>query len=114
MNLDLLTWTLVVLLGLAIGSFLNVVIHRLPRMMAAQWAAEVAAEAPSLETEQPLPQNRYNIAVPSSHCPHCGQPDPVFQEGTRRGMADIPLARFSQCAAGDLAAQVARLTDRKR
>jgi leader peptidase (prepilin peptidase) / N-methyltransferase len=72
MNLDLLTWTLVVLLGLAIGSFLNVVIHRLPRMMAAQWAAEVAAEAPSLETEQALPQNRYNIAVPSSHCPHCG------------------------------------------
>lgn len=48
------------------------------------------------------------------HCPHCGQPDPVFQEGTRRGMADIPLARFSQCAAGDLAAQVARLTDRQR
>jgi hypothetical protein len=48
------------------------------------------------------------------HCPHCGQPDPAFQQGTRRGMADIPLARFSQCAVGDLAAQVARLADRQR
>jgi hypothetical protein len=48
------------------------------------------------------------------HCPHCGQPDPAFQEGTRRGMGDIPLARFGQCAAGDLAAQVARLADRQR
>ena len=53
MNLDLLNWTLVVLLGLAIGSFLNVVIHRLPRMMAAQWAAEVAAEAQPQKLSRP-------------------------------------------------------------
>lgn len=65
MNLDLLTWTLVVLLGLAIGSFLNVVIHRLPRMMAAQWAAEMAQDA------QASSEGPYNIAVPHSHCPHC-------------------------------------------
>jgi leader peptidase (prepilin peptidase)/N-methyltransferase len=72
MHLDLFSWTLVVLFGLAIGSFLNVVIHRLPRMMAAQWAAEANAETATEVGERPLPQGRYNIAVPSSHCPHCG------------------------------------------
>jgi len=58
----------VAIVGLCVGSFLNVVIHRLPRMMEAQWRAECAAiegrEAPAAE--------RYNLWTPASHCPSCG------------------------------------------
>jgi leader peptidase (prepilin peptidase) / N-methyltransferase len=56
------------LFGLAVGSFLNVVIHRLPRMMEADWAAQCA----ELRNEEFLEQPRYNLAVPRSACPHCG------------------------------------------
>jgi leader peptidase (prepilin peptidase)/N-methyltransferase len=62
---DLFMWSGVVALGLVVGSFLNVVIHRLPRMLEAQWAA---AESGA----DPTPSKPYNIAVPRSHCPHCG------------------------------------------
>ncbi|PTT63757.1 hypothetical protein [Stenotrophomonas sp. HMWF003] len=48
------------------------------------------------------------------HCPYCGQPDPAFQEGARCGMVEVPVARFTRCATGDLAAQVARLVDSLR
>ena len=54
-------------LGLVAGSFLNVVIHRLPKMMEAQWAQDCAEyrdePAPDLE---PL-----SLAYPGSQCPHC-------------------------------------------
>ncbi|MDR0274173.1 MAG: prepilin peptidase [Burkholderiaceae bacterium] len=56
------------LLGLMIGSFLNVVIYRLPKMMERQWAAECAEYA-----GQPAPaQDRFNIVLPGSRCPQCG------------------------------------------
>ncbi len=59
---------LLAILGLAIGSFLNVVIYRLPRMMERQWAAECA----DLQG-QPLPeQPAFNLMVPRSRCGHCG------------------------------------------
>lgn len=56
------------ILGLLIGSFLNVVIHRVPQMMERQWKAECADLA---GTELPA-QERFNLAMPRSRCPHCG------------------------------------------
>ena len=56
------------LLGLLIGSFLNVVIHRLPKMMERQWAQESAEMGgPPLAPSEP-----FNLLVPRSRCPHCG------------------------------------------
>jgi len=67
------------LLSLLIGSFLNVVIHRLPVMLDRQWRAQAremlldpASPAPATERE-PEPE-RYNLVVPRSACPHCGAP----------------------------------------
>lgn len=68
-------------LGLLVGSFLNVVIHRLPRMMERQWAAEhaqyaqdmaddkAAAEAKAEAIAAPAP---FNLVTPRSRCPSCG------------------------------------------
>jgi leader peptidase (prepilin peptidase)/N-methyltransferase len=55
-------------LGLAVGSFLNVVIHRLPRMLQAQWKAQCA----ELENRPAPEEPRYNLWVPRSQCPACG------------------------------------------
>ncbi len=55
--------------GLAIGSFLNVVIHRLPKMMEHDWRLQCA----ELRGEAAVEAPRYNLAVPRSACPHCGQ-----------------------------------------
>jgi leader peptidase (prepilin peptidase) / N-methyltransferase len=54
--------------GLLIGSFLNVVVYRLPKMMERQWAKECAELA---ETEVP-DSPTFNLSVPRSACPHCG------------------------------------------
>jgi len=58
------------LLGLVVGSFLNVVIHRLPRMMEIEWRAQCA----ELEGKEPPAEGRYNLLVPRSHCPACQAP----------------------------------------
>lgn len=61
------------LLGLLIGSFLNVLVLRLPRMMERQWEAELAAAAASTTVESPEPpQPPVNLLSPRSHCPRCG------------------------------------------
>ncbi|MCP1645886.1 leader peptidase (prepilin peptidase)/N-methyltransferase [Pseudomonas citronellolis] len=57
------------LLGLLIGSFLNVVIHRLPKMMELEWQQQ-ARDALSLP--QPEQKATYNLVLPNSQCPHCG------------------------------------------
>ena len=54
--------------GLLVGSFLNVVIHRLPKMMEREWQAQCA----ELNGQTDEPTLRYNLMVPRSACPHCG------------------------------------------
>jgi leader peptidase (prepilin peptidase)/N-methyltransferase len=55
-------------LGLLVGSFLNVVIHRLPRMLERDWDLQCAEL-----NGQPLPeQATYNLLTPASSCPSCG------------------------------------------
>lgn len=61
------------LLGLMVGSFLNVVIHRLPRMMERDWREQCAAL--DADPAHPSPAQtgpRYNLVVPRSACPSCG------------------------------------------
>ena len=60
--------------GLMIGSFLNVVIYRLPKIMESQWADECAemAGAPAESTEAAVATERYNLMVPASRCSGCG------------------------------------------
>lgn len=54
--------------GLLIGSFLNVVIHRIPKMMQRESDNYVAHES-----GKPLPhEDRYDLLMPRSACPQCG------------------------------------------
>jgi leader peptidase (prepilin peptidase)/N-methyltransferase len=54
--------------GLLVGSFLNVVIHRVPKMLERGWAEQCA----ELRGEELPPASRYNLVVPRSACPACG------------------------------------------
>ncbi|PJB42660.1 MAG: prepilin peptidase [Comamonadaceae bacterium CG_4_9_14_3_um_filter_60_33] len=56
------------ILGLLIGSFLNVVIYRLPVMLEAQWKAECA----DLQGQTPPESAPFNLMVPRSRCQSCG------------------------------------------
>lgn len=59
-----------VVLGLAIGSFLNVVVYRLPLMLHAQWQGQ-CREILELQTEETTTE-KLNLIIPGSRCPHCG------------------------------------------
>jgi len=82
-------------LGLIVGSFLNVVVHRLPRMLERQ--DREACQA-LLEVTPDAPAERYDLVVPRSRCPHCGH--------AIRAHENIPVlsylilgGRCSSCAA---------------
>lgn len=56
------------ILGLVVGSFLNVVIYRLPVMLHRTWQSQCA----ELSGEEVVEGEPFNLAVPASTCPHCG------------------------------------------
>ena len=58
------------IVGLCVGSFLNVVIHRLPIMLDRGWRAQCA----ELRGEEIAEEPAYNLIVPRSACPACGHP----------------------------------------
>ena len=74
--------TTAVVAGLMVGSFLNVVIHRLPKLMERQWRAECA----ELTGAAAAPAERYNLVVPRSSCPACGHRITALE--------NIPLASY--------------------
>ena len=99
-----LPWAALVF-GLCVGSFLNVVIHRLPRMLDRQWreqCAELATE--SAGAAPPAPESAagpYNLWTPRSACPGCGKPIaarhnvPVFSWIALRGRCAACGARIT-------------------
>ncbi len=82
---------LALVLGLCVGSFLNVVIHRLPLMMEREWTAQCA----ELRGEVAPDHAPLNLSQPRSRCPACGQAISALQ--------NIPLLSFlwlrGRCAA---------------
>jgi leader peptidase (prepilin peptidase)/N-methyltransferase len=79
------------LIGLCVGSFLNVVIHRLPKMLDRGWRAQCA----ELSGEPVADLPRYNLVVPRSQCPACGHPIAALE--------NVPVVSFlflrGRCAA---------------
>jgi leader peptidase (prepilin peptidase) / N-methyltransferase len=67
------TWALLLfttLLGLTVGSFLNVVIHRMPKMMENQWHRD-CNELKGIAQEDTQETEPYTLSLPASHCPNC-------------------------------------------
>lgn len=63
--------SIIFILGLMVGSFLNVVIYRLPIMMQREWKQE-CSELFKINTEESSHvEEKYNLVVPRSRCPHC-------------------------------------------
>lgn len=87
------TVAIVIVIGLLVGSFLNVVIYRLPVMMEREWKSEckliLDPDSPDEEPAEP-----FNLAFPNSHCPNCDAPIRAWQ--------NIPVISYvllrGQCA----------------
>ena len=60
--------TLATVLGLLVGSFLNVVIYRLPKMMELAWQQDYQQY---FDQNAEQTKTRFNLALPHSHCPKC-------------------------------------------
>jgi leader peptidase (prepilin peptidase)/N-methyltransferase len=69
-------WVGVIALGLAVGSFLNVVIYRLPVMMQNEWRKEcdeyLKDQGQPLLKKKEKTEEKFNLAYPNSRCPNCG------------------------------------------
>ena len=78
----LATWLVSGIVGLCVGSFLNVVIHRLPKMLDRGWQAQCA----ELSGEPPPELPPYNLITPRSQCPACGHRIAAFE--------NIPVLSF--------------------
>jgi leader peptidase (prepilin peptidase)/N-methyltransferase len=89
----------VAVLSLAIGSFLNVVIHRLPKMLERQWRDDLAG----LNVQEVVAAPRYNLVLPRSQCPACGH--------QIRAVENIPLVSYLALG-GKCAACKARISPR--
>jgi leader peptidase (prepilin peptidase)/N-methyltransferase len=93
-------------IGLVVGSFLNVVIHRLPKMMERSWREECAelnnaGAGSAAPPPHPKATERYNLFVPRSSCPACGhgitvlENIPVLSWTVLRGRCSACKARIS-------------------
>jgi len=71
----LLLLVFVAVVGLCVGSFLNVVIHRIPKMLERGWRAQCAELSGVSTPDEPS----YNLIVPRSQCPACGHPISALQ-----------------------------------
>lgn len=86
--------------GLMVGSFLNVVIHRLPRMIERAWRDE-CAELDSATPQAKAAEETYNLFVPRSRCPSCGhgitalENIPLVSWAVLRGRCSACKARIS-------------------
>jgi leader peptidase (prepilin peptidase)/N-methyltransferase len=61
-------------LGLVVGSFLNVVIARMPRMMEREWWLQTAEMVGDVDALDHYAEHRFDLASPRSRCPRCGHP----------------------------------------
>ena len=78
------------IVGLLVGSFLNVVIYRLPKMMERQWARECAelsgSDLTPSRSDSPVSSPPFNLLVPRSRCSNCGH--------TLRWYENIPVISY--------------------
>lgn len=73
-------------MGLVVGSFLNVVVHRLPKMLERQWRLQCAEFLETTKQKAETTSTTYNLALPASHCPNCGHYLTIFE--------NIPVLSF--------------------
>ncbi|MDG1772896.1 MAG: A24 family peptidase [Oceanicoccus sp.] len=87
------TIALSIIVGLLVGSFLNVVIYRLPLMMEQAWKSECRLIL-DIDDNKPDTQKTFSLSYPNSHCPSCNAPIKPWQ--------NIPVISYlllkGQCA----------------